>query len=69
MGEIMQSIILQVSDEVDINKIISLLEPFGKAHTIGSLPDKGTSENTSWLGTIYKVRDFKPLRREELYDR
>jgi hypothetical protein len=65
----MQSIILQVSDEVDINKIISLLEPFGKTHTIGSLPEKSTSEKTSWLGKIYKVRDFKPLRREELYDR
>jgi hypothetical protein len=65
----MKSIILQVSNKVDVNKIISLLEPFGKAHTIGSLPGKGTNENTSWLGTIYKVRDFEPLRREELYDR
>jgi hypothetical protein len=65
----MQSIILQVSDEVDINKIISLLEPFGKAHTIETSPGKGMGENMSWLGTIYKVRDFKPLGREELHDR
>jgi hypothetical protein len=65
----MKSIILQVSNKVDINKIISLLEPFGKTHTIESFPDKGTNENMSWLGTIYKVHDFKPLKREELYDR
>jgi hypothetical protein len=65
----MRSIILQTSNEVDIDKIISLLEPFGKARAIGSLPGKDTHEHTSWLGTIYKVRDFRPLRREELYDR
>jgi hypothetical protein len=63
----MQNIILQVSDDVDINKIISLLEPFGKTLSVGY--DKELSENTSWLGTIYKVQDFKPLKREELYDR
>jgi hypothetical protein len=63
----MQNIILQVSDDVDINKIISLLEPFGKTLSVGS--DKELSKNTSWLGEIYKVQDFKPLRREELYDR
>jgi hypothetical protein len=63
----MQNIILQVSDDVDINKIISLLEPFGKTLSVGS--DKELSKNTSWLGAIYKVQDFKPLRREELYDR
>ncbi|MDR0603267.1 MAG: hypothetical protein LBG80_03075 [Bacteroidales bacterium] len=65
----MRSIILQASNEVDVKKIISLLEPFGKSHTIGSLADKTINESTSWLGTIYKVRDFKPLKREELYDR
>jgi hypothetical protein len=65
----MKSIILQASNKVDINKIISLLEPFGKAHTIESLPGKDTNGNASWLGTIYKVRDFEPLRREEVYDR
>ncbi|MDR1908729.1 MAG: hypothetical protein LBQ35_02315 [Spirochaetaceae bacterium] len=64
----MQNIILQVSDDVDINKIISLLEPFGKTPlSVGY--DKALSENKPWLGTIYKVQDFKPLKREELYDR
>jgi hypothetical protein len=65
----MKSIILEVSNKADINKIISLLEPFGKANTIESVHRNGTNEDTSWLGTIYKVHDFEPLKRKELYDR
>jgi hypothetical protein len=61
----MQSIALQA--EVDAGKTVSLRESFGV--TTGALTDNDMQENAPWLGTVHKVHNFKPLKREELYDR
>jgi hypothetical protein len=65
----MRNIILQVSNDIDINEIISLLEPLGEAVTFKSASNDGLNENTGWLGKIYMVDNFEPLKREALYDR
>jgi hypothetical protein len=68
-GVNMRNIILQLSNDIDVTKLISLLEPFGKAVAIETSPDKEPDKPVDWLGRIYQVDDFKPLKREDIYDR
>jgi hypothetical protein len=72
-GGNMGNIVLHLSNDIDVTKIISLLEPFGKAVTVETLIEtsfvKEPDESVDWLGKIYHVDDFKPLKREDIYDR
>jgi hypothetical protein len=65
----MREIILQVNDDVDFEQIRTLLAPFGKRIAMSSASPRICDDSTDWLGEPYVVDSFKPLGRDEIYDR
>ncbi|GHT96707.1 hypothetical protein FACS1894141_7140 [Spirochaetia bacterium] len=71
MGEIMaKELTITVEDDV-----YEILEPMIELKTINRFLSDFTRKlnkktvNTHWLGKVYKVDSFTPLKRPELYDR
>jgi hypothetical protein len=65
----MREVVLQLNNDVDFEKIKMLLAPLCKEITMLSALPKFWDGSMDWLGKPYIVDSFKPLTRDEIYDR
>jgi hypothetical protein len=69
----MCEIVLQINDDINLEKVVSFLAPYIKNAGIKQMT--GESKGKLWdsdmacLQNPWKVDSFTPLRREDIYDR
>jgi hypothetical protein len=70
----MSEVVLQIDDAIGLEKVMSLLSPYisvarVKEPTGEVCEQKIWDGNMDWLGETWEIPYFKPIPREELYDR
>ncbi|GBR73488.1 hypothetical protein NO1_0862 [Candidatus Termititenax aidoneus] len=74
----MSEVILRLDDTSDLAKIMQAISPYFQTVSIVGFTDRAKQENSpkiwdgnmDWLGKPWKVDGpFKPLSRDEIYDR
>jgi hypothetical protein len=69
----MSEIVLQISDDIDLEGVVSMLAPYIKnaeiKQTIGESKGKVWDGDMVCLQNPWEVDSFTPLKREDLYDR
>jgi hypothetical protein len=69
----MSEIVLHISDDINLEKVVSFLAPYIKNAEIKQTT--GTSKGKIWDGDMPCLQDpwttdsFAPLKREDIYDR
>ena len=61
----MGDIILKINDDVNFDKIITLLAPYVSAAELKKTIGKVWTGKAEWLDTPVKMESFTPLTREE----
>jgi hypothetical protein len=65
----MSEIVLQISDDVGLDKIITLLAPYIDKAKVKEAQGKVWTGKADWLKNPFKVDSFTPLTREEAHAR
>jgi hypothetical protein len=65
----MNEIVLRINDEINLDKVVSLLAPYIEKAEIKELPGKVWTGKAEWLLNPVKMVSFSPLTREEAHAR
>jgi hypothetical protein len=65
----MSEIVLQISDDVVLDKIVTLLAPYIDKVEVKAAQGKVWTGKADWLESPFKVDSFTPLTREEAHAR
>jgi hypothetical protein len=69
----MSEIVLQISDDISLEGVISMLAPYIKnvelKQATGKLNSKIWDGNMLCLQNPWKIDSFTPLKRKDIYDR
>ncbi len=63
----MSEIILQINDDIDFDRIISLLAPYIAKAEIKNSDKKKWTGKAEWLDTPIKMESFIPLSKEDAH--
>jgi hypothetical protein len=68
-GLLMSEITLQISDDVSWEKISGFLAPYIKEAGIKKLPAELQNRSADWIGGNFKIENFNPFTRDDIYAR
>ncbi|GHV09547.1 hypothetical protein AGMMS50229_19920 [Campylobacterota bacterium] len=69
MEAVMSEVVLQINDEITLEKLASLLAPYIAKAEIKEPRGKIWTGRAEWLDTPIKMDSFTPLSREEVHGR
>jgi hypothetical protein len=65
----MNEVILRINDEINLDRVVSLLAPYIEKVEVKELPGKVWTGKAEWLDNPVKMDFFSPLTREEAHAR